>query len=490
MAILPPQAVLTNDQMMSVDAAAIRSGISGFTLMQRAGGQVAEQVMQRYSPQPVMVLCGPGNNGGDGFIVAARLHHAGWPVQLALLGDVQKLKGDAARAAQEWNGEILPLSNEMIQGQLVVDALFGTGLSRDVEGVTAGVLQAVAESGAAVVAVDIPSGVDGDTGAVRGIAALASLTVTFHRKKRGHVLQPGRSLCGEIVVADIGIAADMLDDEPVVHENDPSLWADALPWPKASSHKYKRGHALVQGGRVERTGAARLAAKAALRSGSGAVTVLCDRESLPVYASALEAVMTRVAEDDTAFAEILHDPRISAFLIGPAADVGERTRRRVLSALEADVACVLDADALTSFEENPQELFSTLHGRSAILTPHEGEFARLFGQPEGDKITRAVEAARRSGAVVLLKGSDTVMAAPDGRIVVNTVTTPFLATAGSGDVLAGICTGLVAGGMHPFDAACAGVWMHGMAGLEFGPGLTADDLPDLLPDVLRSLRLS
>lgn len=488
MATLSPQAVLTNDQMARADAAAIRSGTPGFSLMQRAGGLVAEQVIQRYSPQPVLVLCGPGNNGGDGFIIAARLRDAGWPVQLALLGDAQSLKGDAARAAQAWNGEILPLSSEMVQGKLVVDALFGTGLSRDVEGIAAGVLQAVVESDAAVVAVDIPSGVDGDTGAVKGIAAPASLTVTFHRKKRGHVLQPGRSLCGEVVVADIGIAADALGDEPVALENDPSLWAGALPWPKANSHKYTRGHALVQGGGVERTGAARLAAKAALRAGSGAVTVLCDRESLPVYARALEAVMTRLAEDDAAFKEAISDPRISAALIGPAAGIGEPTRIRVLALLEANIPCVLDADALTSFESNPQELFSVLRGKAVILTPHEGEFARLFGQLEGDKITRAVEAAQRSGAVVLLKGSDTVIAAPDGRAVVNTVTTPFLATAGSGDVLAGICTGLAAGGMNPFDAACAGVWMHGMAGLEFGPGLTADDLPAMLPDVLRFLR--
>lgn len=282
----------------------------------------------------------------------------------------------------------------------------------------------------------------------------------------------------KVIVSMIPVMTD-----PIL--NSPALWQENLPWPAEASHKYSRGHVLVQGGTSSHTGAAKMAARAALRAGAGAVTVLCDRFSQPIYAASFQAIMTRVSEDEAVFATIIQDKRVSAFLIGPGAGVSEYTKTRVWMGLSCKKPMVLDADALTVFSPHPQELFSALH-KNCVLTPHEGEFARLFDLV-GDRVARAAHAAKQSGAVLVLKGAETVIAAPDGRVAVNRMTSPFLATAGSGDVLGGIIAGLLAGGMPAFLAACAGVWLHGKAGSDFGPGLIAEDIPDLLPAVLSSL---
>lgn len=485
---LPPHALFSVAEMAAADRETIAAGTPGSTLMQWAGTAVAAAIEARFAPRPVAVLAGGGNNGGDGFVIAQALLERGWKVSLGLLGEREALKGDAALAAQAYRGAVQPLHPSLLADRpLVVDALFGTGLSRPVGGVAAEVLGKAAQERLDVVAVDIPSGVDGDTGAVLGIAAPAVLTVTFHRKKRGHVLCPGREYCGEVVVADIGITAQA---DARIHENTPELWWNAFPWPSQSGHKFQRGHAVVQGGDAAHSGAARLAARAALRAGAGVVTVACDAESLPLYAAALEAVMTRPVEDEQALVELLRDERVTAYLIGPAAGIHDDTRQRVSTALALRKPVVLDADALTVFSREPEALFAAIGQTPAILTPHEGEFARLFGTvagPQADKLTRALAAARASGAVVVLKGADTVVAAPDGRAAVNTCATPFLATAGSGDVLAGIAAGLLAARMPAYEAACAAVWLHGMAGRLFGAGLIAEDLPDMIPHALQTL---
>lgn len=281
----------------------------------------------------------------------------------------------------------------------------------------------------------------------------------------------------------------MKQDTPITPtDNTPAQWLRALPIPHVQSHKYSRGHAVVQGGDAEHSGAARLAARAALRVGAGAVTVACDAASLPVYAAALEAVMTRVTPDEAALKTVLEDGRVSAFLIGPAAGVSEATRQRVLLALQLKKPVVLDADALTVFSPRPQELFDAIGTTPAVLTPHAGEFARLFpALADAEPASAARAAAAASGAVVLLKGAETLIAAPDGRIARNRESSPYLATAGSGDVLAGIITGLLAGGMSPYEAACAGAWIHGRIGREIGAGLIAEDMPDHLPPVLAAL---
>jgi NAD(P)H-hydrate epimerase len=480
-------ALLTPTEMAAADRAAIAAGISGIELMENAGRAVAAAIAERWYVRPITVLCGPGNNGGDGFVAARRLAAAGWPVRLGLLGEVARLGGDAAHHAMRWRGTVEPLASEILDGAaLVVDAVFGAGLSRPLDGAARAVIEALTARKLATVAVDVPSGVDGATGAVNGAAAPAVLTVTFFRKKPGHLLLPGRVLCGEIVCADIGIPADVLERiAPKTWENVPALWRDAYPWPQLDGHKYRRGHALVAGGAVM-TGAARLAARAAARIGAGLVTVAAPSVAWPVYAAALSGVIVQPVARAEEFAALLADTRRNAILLGPGGGTGEAMRHNVLAALATKRAVVLDADALTVFAERRDELFAAIVG-PCVMTPHEGEFARLFTLA-GDRLSRARAAAAQSKAVVLLKGADTVIAAPDGRAIINANAPPDLATAGSGDVLAGLVTGLLAQGLEPFRAAAAACWIHGEAATIFGPGLVAEDIIESVPAALRGLK--
>lgn len=493
--------ILTVSEMTAADQAAIAGGTPGFALMRSAGQAVAEVAEAMAERGRIVVVAGRGNNGGDGFIAAAELAARGRDVAVILLCDRATLKGDAALASAEWKGEVLPcdpkaLTKALGRPNLIIDALFGAGLNRPVKGDPFAMIAAMNASGAPILSVDLPSGINGDTGEVMGIAVEASATVTFFRRKPGHLLLPGRIHCGEIEVADIGIDADVLDAvAPRTFENVPDLWADIFPSPQADGHKYARGHAVVVSGDLVSTGAARLSAQAALRAGAGLVTVASPRDALSVNAAALTAVMVRETESAQQFAALLSDKRLNACVIGPAAGVGERTRAMVLAALSAERSVVLDADALTSFADDPDVLFATIKNQNhpqVILTPHDGEFARLFNalqstHPHASKLERARLAALQSGAVVLLKGADTVIAAPDGRAAITANAPPWLATAGSGDVLAGITGGMLAQRVPAFEAACIGAWVHGEAGQEFGPGLIAEDLPEVLPAVLRNL---
>jgi ADP-dependent NAD(P)H-hydrate dehydratase / NAD(P)H-hydrate epimerase len=480
-------ALLTPTEMAAADRAAIAAGIPGGELMETAGRAVAAALAARWSPRPIAVLCGPGNNGGDGFVAARRLALEGWPVRLGLLGEAARLSGDAAHHAARWRGTIEPLTPALLDGAaLVVDAIFGAGLSRPVDGPARLMIEALARSGLPSVAVDVPSGLDGATGEVMGVAAPAALTVTFFRKKPGHLLLPGRVLCGETVLADIGIPADVLARiAPKAHENAPALWREAYPWPQLDGHKYRRGHALIAGGEMM-TGAARLAVRAAARIGAGLVTLAAPEPVWPVYAAALTGVIVRPVARPEDFAELLADERRNAILLGPGGGTGEAMRHNVLSALATRRAVVLDADALTVFAERHDALFAAIAG-PCVMTPHDGEFRRLFDDT-GDRLARARAAAARSGAVVLLKGADTVIAAPDGRAVVNANAPPDLATAGSGDVLAGLVTGLLAQGLDPFRAAATACWVHGDAAAAFGPGLVAEDIIESVPGSLRRLK--
>jgi NAD(P)H-hydrate epimerase len=483
-----PEVVLSIADMYAADRAAISGRVRGEDLMEAAGAAVTREIRARWPAGGVTILCGPGNNGGDGFVVARHLAAAGWRVKLALAGKVEALRGDAALMARRWNGGVLPLDVAALDGAgLVVDALFGAGLSRPLEGVAAEVLGEVASRAIPCVAVDIPSGIHGDSGHVLGAAADAALTVTFFRRKPGHLLMPGRSRCGEVIVADIGIPGRVLADLDVrLHANSPALWRDALPRLRGDGHKYDRGHAVVVGGGLASTGAARLAARAALRAGAGLVTVASPPDALAVYAATLTAVMTSLVGDDAAFDDLLADERRNAVLVGPGTGVNETTRRRVEAALSAGKICVLDADALTVFRDEPRAVFEKI-ASPCLLTPHEGEFARIFDE-SGDKVTRARAAASASGAAVLLKGADTVIADPDGRAAINENAPPELATAGSGDVLAGLALGLMAQGMAPFEAGCAAAWIHGEAGARLGPGLISEDLEGEIPGILRMFR--
>jgi ADP-dependent NAD(P)H-hydrate dehydratase / NAD(P)H-hydrate epimerase len=480
-------ALLSPRQMGEADRLTIAGGVPGITLMENAGRAVADAVSRRWPRQPLLVLCGPGNNGGDGFVAARLLAERGWPVRLALLGSRGALKGDAAIAASGWTGPVEALAPAVLDGAaLVIDAIFGAGLARPIEGVAHHVVAALDAAHLPVVAVDVPSGVDGASGAVRGIAAKAVLTVTFFRRKPGHLLLPGRGHCGETLVAPIGIPDAVLDEvKPDTAANHPDWWLGHFPWPTAADHKYTRGHALVAGG-AAMTGAARLAARAAARIGAGLVTVAAPEAAMPIYTAALAGVIVQPAGGLDAFQTLLADPRRNAALIGPGAGIGDETRDKVLAILTAEKRVVLDADALTSFAKNAEVVFRAIRS-PCVLTPHEGEFARLF-DASGSKLERALRAAQTSGAVILLKGNDTVIAAPDGRAAINQGAPPELATAGSGDVLAGMVVGLLAQGMPPFEAAAAAVWLHAAAARRVGPGLIAEDLVEGLPATLTVLQ--
>jgi NAD(P)H-hydrate epimerase len=479
--------LLTVDEMYRADAAAIRGGVAGETLMENAGRAIAAEIRNRWARRPVVVLCGPGNNGGDGFVTARLLADDGWPVIVALMGSRDALKGDAALNAGRWTGPTRRLEPAVLDdAALVVDALFGAGLSRAPQGAARAAIEAVNARGLTCVGVDVPSGIQGDTGAVLGCAPRCRLTVTFFRRKPGHLLLPGRQYAGETVVADIGIPESVLAAmKPRTFANDPPLWLDRYPWPQPTDHKYSRGHVLIAGGEAM-TGAGRLGARAAYRVGAGMVTVASPPAAVPIYAAEMAGLLVSAVANAGEFAGLLQDPRRNAVLVGPGCGVGRTTREMARAALLADKATVLDADAITVFREEPQALFALLHGKRAVLTPHEGEFARLFPQ-NGPRLERARSAAVAAGATILLKGADTVIAAPDGRAAINHNAPPTLATAGAGDVLSGLIVGLMAQGMAAFDAASAAAWLHGAAAAAFGPGLIASDIAEALPEVLKGL---
>jgi hydroxyethylthiazole kinase-like uncharacterized protein yjeF len=486
--------VLTTSEMERADRLAIAAGTPGFALMLSAGQAVAAAAMDLVEEG---LIAGPGNNGGDGFVAAAELAAHGREVQVILLCERESLQGDAASAARGWKYPVLPFNPQAIgKPALIIDALFGAGLDRAVEGEPFDMIEAINANGAPVLAVDLPSGINGNSGSVMGTAVRAVETVTFFRRKPAHLLLPGRLHCGTVRVADIGIDAKVLSEiAPKTFENIPSFWRGAYPVPRTDGHKYSRGHVAVVSGGLAATGAARLSARGALRAGAGLVTLVSPRDALAVNASALTAIMVRPADTAIEFAETLEDKRFNACVIGPGAGIGEHTRDFVLTALSAKRSIVLDADALTSFADGPDRLFEAIkraQDSQVVLTPHEGEFPKLFSDlgnkhPLRSKLERVRNAAARAGAVVLLKGSDTVVASPDGRATIAANAPPWLATAGAGDVLSGMIAGLLAQGVPAFEAASIGVWMHGQAAREAGPGLIAEDLPETLPAVTRHL---
>ena len=490
--------VLTNDEMAQADRLTIAGGIAGIELMENAGKAVADAVSARCSPGGrIAVVAGPGNNGGDGFVAARCLAERGYQVDVQLVGERNALKGDVAIAASKWGGPVAPAEpGAVAAADRLIDALFGAGLDRPVEGRARAMIEAMNAHGAPIVAVDLPSGINGTSGAIMGAAVRVAHSVTFFRKKPGHLLLPGRLHCGTVTVADIGIPASVLAKmAPRTWENLPALWRAKFPAPRPGGHKYDRGHAIVVSGPSWSTGAARLAARGALRAGAGLVTIASPREALAINAAASLAVMVRPVDGAAELTKFLADRRFNALAIGPGVGLSDATCELALAALAGERAVVLDADAITSFASAPQRLAEALAGRrdkATILTPHEGEFSRYFSALDGrakvgSKLERARLAAEIVGATLLLKGADTVVAAPDGRASIAGNAPAFLATAGAGDVLTGIATGLLAQGMPAFEAASAAVWLHGEAASAFGPGLIAEDLSETLPCVYRML---
>jgi hydroxyethylthiazole kinase-like uncharacterized protein yjeF len=549
--------VLTPVEMARADALTIAAGTPGYTLMLRAGKNVAEAaagLLRAVDGRKVLVFCGPGNNGGDGYVAARLLREKGFEVEVGALGDPRFLRSDAAAAHAEWGGAIVPAEQLDPRGaDLLIDALFGAGLSRALDGAALRIVQKINESGTPALAVDVPSGMDGANGAIGSEAVRAAETVTFFRLKPGHLLLPGRIACGKIRLTQIGVGEEALAAiQPRLFLNAPALWLQALPRLRIDGHKYGRGHLVVASGPMARTGAARLAARAGLRVGAGLVTLASPSDALAVNAAALTAIMLRQVDDPAQWRELLADPRFSAAVIGPGFGVGPATRRIVETLLAVSpkngsrpFGVVLDADALTSFAPDWDVLARQIQlgGAEVVLTPHEGEFNRLFNKqaaipqirvdrgvaggafppsgraflpaagafpPAGGalsfaggvrtqvparpfdlpyKIDRARAAAKAVGACIVYKGADTVVASPDGRACIARNAPPTLATAGSGDVLAGLIGGLLAQGMASFEASACAVWLHGEAAALFGPGLIAEDLPEILPRVLASLSI-
>lgn len=500
---LPGSEILTVSQHNEVDRLSVLSGVSIETLMENAGRQVANEIAKRWGRRRTSVLCGPGNNGGDGFVVARHLQARGWSVEVVKVGDHGRAPAAAAHAAAAWSGPTRGFkASEPIHGELVVDAIFGAGLSRGLSPELSQLFADIEMADVSVVAIDIPSGIHGDMAKFMGETPPwnAALCVTFFRKKPAHVLYPARQHCGEIVCVDIGIAEGMISalTQLPLQEADSLLRCDETLAPfrretlNLATHKFRRGHCLVVSGPGTMTGAARLAARAALRSGAGLVTVAGLEDAMGPLSAQLTAIMVRRLSITEPLSEALKDPRITACVTGPGGGVGPITRQSVLDILATRKSAVLDADALSSFASQPQELFSKLHS-GVVLTPHEGEFERLFPgllSKSANRIEAARKAARKSGGVVLLKGADTVIADPKGAAGVNTNAPPDLATAGSGDVLAGIIGGLLAQGIPAFDAAKLGAFYHGECGRLAGPGLIAEDLPDLLPKAIHPTDLT
>jgi hydroxyethylthiazole kinase-like uncharacterized protein yjeF len=480
--------LLSNDEMREADRLAIAAGISGSELMEAAGRAVARFVISRWNRRPVLVLCGPGNNGGDGYVAAAHLKNGGWPVALAALAS-PKPGTDAAAAALQWHDDVKTVDRQLLaERPLVIDALFGAGLMRAPDGAARAIIEEINRLGLDCVGVDVPSGIDGDSGRILGVAPRCRATVTFFRLKPGHLLLPGRALAGEIHVADIGIPPPVLNQiRPQCWRNDPVLWRDQLRAPQFEDHKYTRGHLLVVGGAVM-TGAGRLVARAARRAGAGLVTVAAPAAALPIYAADQPGLITLPLPEAADLAALMQSRRISACVIGPGGGVGEGMRDLVLAVLATGRPCLVDADALTSFAGQAETLAAAIKG-PLLITPHEGEFGRLFPELKAgqSKLARARAAAARLEAAVLFKGADSVMAAPDGRAIINDNAPPDLASAGTGDILAGIAGAFLAQGMPAFEAAAAAVWVHGAAGSAVGRGLIAEDLPEALPKILKNI---
>lgn len=490
--MISSHAVLTCGQMSEADKATIDSGrFSGVALMERAGRAVLDVVLGQHADAVRFhVLCGPGNNGGDGYAVARLLAERGADVKLYASAP-PKPGTDAALAAGKWHGKVCGLEAlSPIAGDCVIDALFGAGFRGEMPDDVRAALIAVRDAGCGVVAVDLPSGINGDTGLGDGAIQCAD-TVTFYRIKPAHLMDSSRQICGRITVADIGVRAAR--DAGIWH-NHPDLWLDHLPRQASSAYKYQRGHVAVFSGPPLATGASRLSAIAAAETGAGAVTLIGSEDALAVHAAHVTSIMLRACNGTDTMSTLRELNKVRAVVLGPGFGAMENAHHLALAILAAGHSTlVLDADGLTAFAKTPDTLFAAAASAQTalILTPHEGEFARLFPDIAGDetlgKWQKARAAALLSHAVIVLKGPDTVIASPDGRVVINTHATPALATAGSGDVLAGIIASLTAQGMAPFDAACAGVWVHGEAGFLAGSMATADRLPRIAGEALATL---
>lgn len=485
--------VHTATQAKQCDELAITQfDMEGKTLLENAGDQVAEVLLQQFQPCPTLILCGPGNNGGDGYVVANHLRTAGFEVTLLQFG-APKNGSAAEMIAKEWQGKAIAFDEKkaislLKSYDLYVDAIFGTGLSRTLPEPLLRFIQALNQVKAPIISIDIPTGVDAETGQLHGGAIKATHTVTFTTRKVGHMLFPGRAYAGEVIVKNIGLPEKLLTTVvPYIFRNIPDLWQSKLPLKKAAKqltmHKHQHGKLMVASDAESMTGATRLAALGAARTGVGIVHLAVPEATAMVYTLTQASWIIHKNEKAETLRELLKQVKPEAVLVGPGFGLDSQIHHYIEIMLKSRIACVLDADALTAYAGQAEELGNLVKG-PLIITPHEGEFARLFPNLKGSKIERAGEAAHILNGIVVLKGADTVIAAPSKLTVINDNAPWWLATAGSGDILAGMIAGFLAQGMPAFDAACAATWIHSEAANAFGPGMIAEDILPQLPKIL------
>jgi hydroxyethylthiazole kinase-like uncharacterized protein yjeF len=462
---------------------------NSFNLMLKAGKLAAKTIDSLYSKRKTLILCGVGGNGGDGFIIAQELFNKGWDIQVSIIGDKNKIKGDSLRALNKLKLKIFSFNEiNLDKPKLFIDAIYGIGFSRKVNKKECIILNIIDKHPAPVIAIDIPSGIDCNNGKILGFAAYCDLTITFSTLKTGHILLPGSEKINKIKILDIGISKNIINKiEPNVKINNKNEWVKEIVWPKIDDHKYSRGYSLIIGGPKNMTGASRLAAMSAQRAGSGIVALATEKEAAEIYFISLTSQLVKTYKNLKEFNAIINESRIDSIVIGPGLDVSSKSILKIKSALKTNKRIVLDAGAISCFKNKLEMLIKILSGKEVILTPHEGELKSILPDLSGSLISKALKAAKILNTIVVLKGATTVIASPNNKAFVNTAGAKWLATAGSGDVLAGIIGGLLSNKMKTFYAAAYGVWLHSEAGKYLGPGLIAEDIPKILPKILKNI---
>ena len=462
---------------------------NSFNLMQKAGKLAAKNIDSLYSKRKTLILCGVGGNGGDGFIIAQELFNKGWDIKVSIIGDQNKIKGDSLKALNKLKLKLFSFNEiNLDKPKLFIDAIYGIGLSRKVNKKECAILNIIDKHPAPVIAIDIPSGIDCNNGKILGFAAYCDLTITFSTLKIGHILLPGSEKINKIKVLDIGISKDIINKiEPDVKINLKNEWVTKIVWPKIDDHKYSRGYSLIIGGPKDMTGASRLAAMSAQRAGSGIVALATEKEAAEIYFISLTSQLVKTYKNIKEYNTIINEPRIDSIVIGPGLDISNKSILKIKSALKTNKRIVLDAGALSCFKNKLRILVKILSGKDAVITPHEGELISILPNLSGSLIDKALKAAKILNTIVVLKGATTIIASPNNKALVNTAGAKWLATAGSGDVLAGIIGGLLSNKMDTFYAAAYAVWLHSEAGKYLGPGLVAEDIPKILPKILKNI---
>ena len=484
-------AVLSCKNHKDLDKKTIKKFIPGYKLMENAGEAIFKIIKKKFKKQKkIKILCGPGNNGGDGLVVAKLLKENSFRnVDLFCLVSKKKLKGDAKIAANKLNENLKSFNQfKTSSNELIIDGIFGSGLKKNISGNLKKVIEKINLEKPYCISIDIPSGINGDTGKIQGAALKSNDTITFTKKKPGHLLFPGNEYCGNVIVEDIGINLEKLLFKPQIFENHPDNWRNKFPWPNHKSHKYTRGFSLIICGE-KMTGASRLAARGAARIGCGLLCLGVPKKSFDIYSIENPIALIEIIDDENDLNSLLKDKRINTILIGPGLGISEKKLKLILKIVkEKKKLVVLDADAL----KNNFKKILLKNRTNIVITPHEGEFMQVLKdlniKNNKNKLSLAIKFVKKTKINLILKGNTTIICSQDGQISINTNSSPFLATGGSGDVLAGMITGLISQGMNIFEACCASVWIHGEIAKIKGPGLIAEDLPEMIPNVLKKIK--